>query len=65
VLWVVLRSTSVKANQQEVTSGVLVGRCSPGVRSLEEARWDFPGGPEVRTLGSYCRGCGFDPWLRN
>lgn len=33
------RSASVKAGQQEVTRGVLAGRCcSPGVRSLEEAR---------------------------
>ena len=23
--------------------------------------WDFPSGPEVKTLGFHCRGHGFDP----
>ena len=25
-------------------------------------KWDFPGGPVVKTLRSQCRGYGFDPW---
>ena len=27
--------------------------------------WDFPGGPVVKTLHFYCRGCGFDLWSAN
>ena len=26
---------------------------------------DFPGGPVVKTLSFYCRGCRFDPCLGN
>ena len=25
--------------------------------------WDFPGGPEIKTLHFHCRRCGFDPWV--
>ena len=28
-------------------------------------RWNFLGGPVVKTLSSQCRGSGFDPWLGN
>ena len=28
-------------------------------------KWDFPGGPVVKTPHSQCRGHGFDPWLGN
>ena len=27
------------------------------------ARWDFPGGPVVKTSHFHCRRCGFSPWL--
>ena len=33
--------------------------------SKERLVRDFPGGPVVKTLHFYCRGCGFDPWLGN
>ena len=26
---------------------------------------DFPGSPEIKTLHSHCKGCGFDPWSEN
>ena len=29
---------------------------------LKEDRWEFPGGPVVRTLSSHCQAPGFSPW---
>ena len=31
----------------------------------EQQEGDNPGGPEVGVLCFYCRGHGFNPWLRN
>ena len=33
--------------------------------NVHAIRWDFPGGPVVKTLCSQCMGPGFDPWSGN
>ena len=36
---------------------------SLGSSWFKNGMWDFPGGPVAKTLGSQCRGPGFDPWM--
>ena len=42
------------------------GKVSPSIikwkaNDKEACRWDFPGGPVVKTPRFHCRECGFDP----
>ena len=32
---------------------------------LKNIRWDFPGGPVVKTLCFHCKGHRFGPWSGN
>ena len=43
------------------SSRVNIDRHKPYKHTL----WDFPSGPEAKTLCSQCRGPGFNPWLWN
>ena len=49
----------------EVSSDVPALARFLSVEYLSQESWEFPGGPVIRILSPYCRGCGFDPWSGN
>ena len=58
--------------KQTLTQGFkykqFIWEVTPGRTSRERGKKekrDFPGGPGVKTLGSQCRGPGFNPWSGN
>ena len=55
----VYRFSAIQAN---IYAEIIVNIDNGNLKLIGTSKWDFPGGPVVKTLCFYCRGYGFNLW---